>query len=172
MDTYWQKRINLKCYQKIEDLVNDLIQQKKASSILDVGGRDGYFLTKFPSVEKRICVDKSKTSRLNVHHGIETLNLDFLEYHPNERFDIVICSHVLEYLDHETIKVFTQKLFQLGKRVIISVPYRWNEGFCKNHLQDPIDETKLRSWTDRRPNRKIIANDRQPRLITYYRSDY
>ena len=49
-------------------------------------------------------------------------------------------------------KVFAEKLFQVAHRVLISVPYLWEEGSCSDHVHDPGDLNKLLEWTGREPS--------------------
>jgi hypothetical protein len=73
---------------------------------------------------------------------------------------------VLEHLENPA--EFAQKLFQSGQTVIISVPYKWPSGIQKNHVQDPVDEQKLKCWTGRDAIELLIVCDRRERLIAVY----
>ena len=87
-----------------------------------------------------------------------------------KKYDVVVCLQVLEHIDHDIVKKFTQKLFQVGKTVIISVPYKWELGKCKYHVHDPVDESKLYSWTKRYPKKTWIITEKNgvKRLIALY----
>lgn len=70
---------------------------------------------------------------------------------------------------------FAQKLFTLGKTVIISVPYKWPKGRCKEHVHDPVDENKLYNWVKKKPDQYwVIKEDKyapsDKRLICLYLS--
>jgi hypothetical protein len=74
---------------------------------------------------------------------------------------------VLEHI--ENAKAFTQKLFAVGRNVLLSVPYLWPEGLCLSHRQDPVSYEKLHEWTGRTPVFSIIVRDnRCRRLIALY----
>lgn len=169
MDSYWKKRINFKYYKKVEKIVNELIKDKKVNSIIEVGGRDGYFLTRF-NVNERVALDLSELALSERYPEVTKIHMDFMKYQPTKKYDLVICSQVLEHIPDEIVEKFAQKLFETAKYVIISVPYKWRKGFCKSHCQDPVDEKKLRSWTHRKPDRKIIAKDKSERLIAFYKN--
>ena len=55
--------------------------------------------------------------------------------------------------------------------MIISVPYRWPKGKCAPHLQDPVDEAKLRSWVGRDWTEGCIADDGMKRFVAVYEGD-
>ena len=57
LDNYWQRRSKLKYYREIKKLINQLVQEGKVQSILDVGGKDGYFLSQFKNIPHRVVVD-------------------------------------------------------------------------------------------------------------------
>jgi len=96
------------------------------------------------------------------------ITADFYEWEPDRKYDVALCLQVLEHLDKP--KEFAQKLFQVAPIVIISVPYKWAKGACKYHVQDPINEEKILSWTGRQPDEKHIVTDRKKRrIICLYR---
>lgn len=77
--------------------------------------------------------------------GIEAIRQDFFAYEPKQEFDIVCCFQVLEHI--QDVESFCQKLLRLSRNlVIVSVPYMWEKGWCKSHVQDPINYDKLVSW--------------------------
>ncbi len=92
-----------------------------------------------------------------------------MDYRPETYFDLVLCLQVLEHLDNPD--AFAQKLLNAGRTVIISVPYRWPQGYCKTHKQDPVDEAKLERWTQRKPVETQIVTNGKERLIAVYQDD-
>jgi trans-aconitate methyltransferase len=96
------------------------------------------------------------------------IQADFYTWKPDRNYDVVLCLQVLEHLDNP--KEFAQKLLQVGKTVIISVPYKWKEGSCKYHTQDPIDKEKLKGWVGREPDEQHVVTDKGlERIICVYR---
>jgi len=79
--------------------------------------------------------------------GVRGVDGDFLEWEPDRQYDLVFCLQVLEHIHDRT--PFARKLFDCGRVVIVSVPYRWPAGSCDEHVHDPVDEHKLRDWTGR-----------------------
>jgi Methyltransferase domain len=102
--------------------------------------------------------------------GVESMTKNFFEYYPTERFDLVTCFQVLEHVPDPTL--FAQKLLDIGKVAIVSVPYKWREGGCKYHIHDPVDEVKMRQWFGREPAFSYVAKElnKVERLIHVYRN--
>ena len=95
------------------------------------------------------------------------ITADFYEWNPDRKYDVVLCLQVLEHLDKP--KEFVEKLFRTASTTILSVPYKWPKGSCKYHVQDPIDEQKILSWTGREPDEKhIITDNGKRRIICVY----
>ena len=87
---------------------------------------------------------------------------------------VCTCFQVLEHIPEP--RAFTQRLFDLGKTVVIAVPYLWPEGRTNNHIHDPVDRGKLKSWTGRSPNYSTIIAEpfgsvKHQRLIAAYHPD-
>ena len=99
--------------------------------------------------------------------GVELITADFYKWTPSKAYDVVLCLQVLEHLSRPA--TFAKKLFHTGKHVIISVPYKWPKGTCKYHVQDPIDEAKIRGWTGRDPDEEYIIRDGgRERIVCVY----
>ena len=81
---------------------------------------------------------------------------------------MVTCMQVLEHIQDEYVGDFAKKLFAISSRVLISVPYKWKQGVCKYHYQDPVDEKKIYGWVERQPTESFIVNEAHRRLISYY----
>ena len=162
---YIEKRKDYNYYKKCNELIERLAMDNKAKSIIDIGGYNGFFVKNTP-IEKKTCLDIRDIKPLK---NINFINEDFLTWKVKEKYDVAICMQVLEHLDNTTIQNFTDKLFTLSNHVIISVPYKWRKGWCKYHKQDPVDHSKLKKWTKKRPNESfIIKDDGAERLIAYY----
>lgn len=52
--------------------------------------------------------------------------------------------------------------------VIVSVPYMWEKGRTKSHVQDPVDMEKLTRWFEREP---VFCNIVDERLIAVFLKD-
>jgi hypothetical protein len=161
IDSYYETRKTFNYYKKINDILGTI----KFNTIIDIGSRKSPILEKIsPEIEKT-ALDVIPIQNGSDH--IRQLTTDFYTWTPDKRYDVVICLQVLEHLDNP--KLFTQKLFETGKKVIISVPYKWKKGFCKYHVQDPVDEKKIFSWTQKQPTSSYIIEDRGvERLICCY----
>jgi len=160
--SYWQERKTFSYYKKVLEILSAQID---CESIIDIGGRDSELLKDLPFKDKTI-LDIDKLPLLD---GVKTIKCDFYKWVPLGKYDIVINLQVLEHLEEPS--KFAKKLFDISKKlVIISVPYKWPKGFCKYHLQDPVDEQKILEWTQRIPNESYIIEDNGvKRIICIYK---
>lgn len=161
IDSYYESRKTFNYYTKVNEILGNI----KFKTIIDIGSRKSPILEKIPSDIEKAALDvipiKSGSDDIKQHTG------DFYTWTPDKIYDVVLCLQVLEHLDNP--KLFTRKLFETGKKVIISVPYKWKKGFCKYHVQDPVDEDKIYSWTQKTPTSSYIIEDRGvKRLICTY----
>jgi hypothetical protein len=159
--TYWEQRKNYKYYKKALELIKSY---DNCNSIIDIGGRDTEILKNL-SFRDKVCLDLNK---LPESEGIRTIKCDFYKWVPDNKYDIVTCLQVLEHLDDP--KLFVKKIFELSNRiVIISVPYMWPKGFCKYHVQDPVDENVIFNWVQKIPDESYIVEDASvKRIICVY----
>ena len=160
---YWQQRTKHLYYKKIVEIVNEKFDN--CNSVIDVGSSNTEILKQFTNIKNKTALDKKNLPSIP---DINTVHTDFLEYEIVEKFDLVLCLQVLEHLENP--KEFTQKLFSLGENIIISVPYKWKKNQSIYHLQDPVDEDKLKSWTDTDPDELfyITESDKTERVIALY----
>lgn len=102
--------------------------------------------------------------------GVEPITTDFLEYEPDQRFELVTCLQVLEHVPWP--EEFAGKLLQVAGTAVVSVPYKWPETKCRYHIHDPVDEAKMEGWFGRRPDFSYIAREltRTARLINVYKT--
>lgn len=154
-DGYWGPRSEWNYYKKVKYWLDEY---SPLESFCDVGGWDTPVCT-WGEFDRRVNVNLGE-----VHdriEGIEYVIQDFMEYDPEEKFDIVSCLQVLEHLDDETVVPFTRKLLSQAKvATIITVPHMWPEDFEIYHKQDPISIGKLIGWAGRVPDRHEIIMDR------------
>lgn len=157
--SYWESRKNLHYYKVVLDLA--MKHCSHGQSLLDVGAANCEYISWFTSFIIKTRVDIRPTTTIL---GTETVQMDFMNYSPSRHFDLVLCLQVLEHLENPTN--FCVKLLEIGKVVIISVPYKWPKGKCQSHVQDPVDELKLLTWLGK-PWRdsKIVKDGSLNRLI-------
>jgi hypothetical protein len=100
--------------------------------------------------------------------GVESRTCDLFQYRPDGTFDLVTCFQVLEHVPDPV--AFAGKLQELGRVIVVSVPYKWKKGKCKSHVHDPVDEAKMRSWFGREPEFSYVATElnKIARLIHVY----
>lgn len=160
-DSYWQDRKDLSYYRTVDQFARDYCPNGK--TLLDVGGGVGLgcrYLERFSQYERTSIEKPTRGCSLQ---GVRVIHSNFLQWQPQQTYDLVLCLQVLEHiLDAST---FAQRLFECGPVVIISVPYQWQAGSCPYHVHDPIDDAKLRTWTARTPAARKVADFR---LITVY----
>ena len=85
-------------------------------------------------------------------------HVDFLTSEPDRQYEFVICLQVLEHIP-ETAR-YLRNLFECGRVVIISVPFRRPKGSCGEHVHDPVDERKLQEWMGRDPVESAVEDAR------------
>lgn len=161
MNNYWKYRKNCKYYTKVIELVNNL----NKTSIIDIGSANTELHTFLnENYKDKVCLDINKLPEIK---NVRTIKSDFYKWIPDKKYDVVTCLQVLEHLDDP--KKFCKKIFETGNNVIISVPYKWKKGFCIYHVQDPVDEEKIFSWTEKKPKETfIIEDDGVKRIICVY----
>jgi Sulfotransferase domain len=168
-DGYWRKRKGMMYYEYIRTLATPLA--RGAKSLIDVGSHSTSIAEEFDWIPERVALDLRTPYASETVRGIKA---DFLRFTPERRYDFALCLQVLEHVPEAG--AFARKLLAVADRVLVSVPYRWPEGQCKFHCQDPVDEAKLAGWFGREPDYQIIVEepfrerDKSRRLIAYFHS--
>ena len=167
VSSYVQRRQTQIYYRYVYRLVRGVAP--RIDSIMDVGSGKTSCLEQFDWIPIRKTIDIAHPYTSEFVGGIKA---DFLEYQVDERYDLVLCLQVLEHIPQ--VEEFTQKLFDVSRSVLISVPYKWPKGSTKGHIHDPVDEAKLRAWTRRKPDYQIIVTEPfgASRLFAYYHRPY
>jgi hypothetical protein len=165
LSSYWAERKDYRYYRKIIEFAKEYAPH--AGTVIDVGPRDTPFLDAIDWVPSKTAIDLQCLPSIT---DAITLQGDFMQFEPERQFDLVFCLQVLEHLTDP--KSFARKLLRTGRVVIISVPYNWTEDQCEWHLQDPIDEAKLLSWTEKQWLKKVTVEDNGvERLIAVFEGD-
>lgn len=159
--SYWRQRRRLKYYQEVIRLARKYVPDGR--TMIDVGAGETGVAERLAGFQRRVVLD---IHPIRPRRGVDIVTTDFMQYEPDARFDLVLCLQVLEHL--EDPGPFARRLFDIGRTVIISVPYRWPEGFWPWHLHDPVDEAKLEDWTRRQPTETCVVTDEQQRMIAVY----
>lgn len=163
--TYWQKRKDLIYLFAARQICT--YKCGKPDSVIDVGSNATPTLEWHRATATRlVSVD---LHRPYIAEGVESITSNFLEYTPEEHFDLVTCFQVLEHVPDPV--AFARKLLEIGSTVVVSVPYKWAKGRCKHHLHDPVTERKMKKWFGRRPDFSYLATELTgvKRLINVYR---
>lgn len=158
---YWEERKTLDYYKKVIKLAKK--HAPDAKSVIDVGTHVSQTLTRLDWIPDKTAVDLKHLPEVPDARNIQC---DFMKFEPEQEYDLVLCLQVLEHLDLP--ELFTDKLLKIGRKVIISVPYKWPKGQCKYHVQDPVDEDKLLNWTRRSWIEMVIAHDRAKRMVAVF----
>jgi 2-polyprenyl-3-methyl-5-hydroxy-6-metoxy-1,4-benzoquinol methylase len=158
-DTYYKLRSEWFYYKKVQEILSEIT----FSSIIDIGCRKSPILE---NIDNSVYKSMLDIAPIKPRPNINNITADFYTWEPDMKYDVAVCLQVLEHLDRP--KDFVQKLFSVADIIIISVPYKWPKGACKYHIQDPVDEEKVLSWTDRQPDEKYIVKDNKYRLICRY----
>lgn len=132
-------------------------------SVLDIGCMDTPTAT-WGTFSRRYAVDRWRLPNLPGVVGIQG-EWPKCRVSLPVNFDVVACLQVLEHI--QDVVPFTQAIFDVAtKAVILSVPYKWSTDATPYHVHDPVDEAKLRSWTNRNPD-EIRITERK-RLVALY----
>jgi hypothetical protein len=162
--TYWRRRSGYRYYAKVVGLARK--HAPSGGSVIDVGAHESRTLADLTWFERRVALDRQPIPK---QRGIERVQVEFRQYRPTTRFDLVLCLQVLEHLHNPA--GFARRLFECGSVVILSVPYKWPQGKCRWHVQDPVTKRKLREWTGRDPSEVVVVRDPNARLIAVYRPE-
>lgn len=155
---YWQRRRKMRYYAEVLRLARKYAPT--AESVLDVGPNGTPLVCELDWIASKTVIDLASQPI----PGATCLHGDFLQYWPERPFDLVLCLQVLEHIG--PAGEFAQRLLAAGRLVIVSVPYRWPAGSCVHHVQDPVDEDKLRGWMQQPLlEHRIIRDGARDRLI-------
>lgn len=149
---YWRKRRDLLSYHYFHFLIRCL--GAEARSLVDVGSGNAPYLDWFDWIPERVSVD------LHVPYqsaGVRGLKGNIHELAFPHRFDICTCLQVLKNVPDAG--AFAHRLMEIGKVVLISVPYKWPKGSNKHHVHDPVDEKKVARWFGRKPDYQILVRE-------------
>ncbi|MGB0415827.1 MAG: class I SAM-dependent methyltransferase [Coraliomargarita sp.] len=158
---YVESRESYRYYRKSLSLISKIETQYGCTSIIDVGGWNGFFVAR-TQMRDATCLDNSAHPPADDAHHVKMIQSDFLEFIPEKSYDICCCMQVLEHIPEPEVHAFAKKLFDVGKHVVISVPFKWPEGGCEHHCQDPVDHAKLASWTGRKPDWSRVVSEEGP----------
>ena len=163
-DTYWEGRKDLQYYRTVREFAEKYCPDGK--TLLDVGGGVGLgcrYLEWFDRYERTSVETPTRGCTMD---DVRVLHSDFMDWEPDQQYDLVLCRQVLEHVPDAS--AFARKLLECGCVVIISVPYRWPAGACSEHVHDPVDESKLNAWTEREPVESAVVDSR---LVAVYSQD-
>lgn len=165
-NSYWSSRKNILYYEVVRILASTI--GADAKSILDVGSANCPYLDWFDWIDQRVSLDIENPY---IADGIEAIKQDFLTWEAVEEYDVVLCLQVLEHV--QDVEPFTKKLLDMGKTLIVSVPYKWDKLKTDEHIHDPVDKIKMRKWFGRDPNFEYVCSEvlaPVDRLIQVYES--
>ena len=160
-DEYWRGRQQLAYYRTALNYQRRFCPE--GTTLLDVGGGVGLgcrYLEWFESFAQTSVELPTNGCTLD---GVLVIHEDFGTWSIDHRYDLVLCLQLLEHIDDAA--AYARKLFECGSTVIISVPYRWPATACSQHIHDPVDESKLKTWTGREPTAWNIV---ESRLVAIY----
>lgn len=166
---YWAKRRGMMYYQYVRMLAFPLAAE--ARSLIDVGSHSTSLAEEFDWIPERVALDLGTPYSSDSVRGIQA---DFLHFRPARRYDFALCLQVLEHVPQAGD--FARKLLAVADRVLVSVPYNWRKGQCKQHCQDPVDEAKLAGWFGREPTYSVVVEEpfqktKSRRLIAYFHKE-
>lgn len=165
---YWRKRSDMLYYRYIDHILRHV--GAGADSLIDVGTGNCPYLDWWDWIPHRVSVDIRVPYKAA---GVTAIKGDIHQLTFAEPFDICTCLQVLEHVPEA--QPFARRLLELGKLVIVSVPYNWPDGPrpTPGHVHDPVDYAKLTGWMGREADYRIIVTEpsgktRNQRLIAFY----
>ena len=167
MSQYWEDRRDAIYLFVVKQICKKF--SPSPSSVIDIGSNGTptleWFRTDSANVNRLVSLDLRNPY---VSPGVESIKMNLMNYQPTDTFDLVTCLQVLEHVPDPT--AFGRKLLDLGRIVIVSVPYRWPKGACKYHIHDPVTSALLQQWMGKQPKFKYIAKElnNKERLIHVY----
>jgi FkbM family methyltransferase len=123
-------------------------------AVVDVGTGNVPYLEWFDWIPRRISIDIDVPYRSDAVEGVQG---DIHQLAFEAPFDICTCLQVLEHVSEP--EPFARRLLDLGKLVLVSVPYKWPEGTSAEHVNDPVDLEKVTAWFGRKPNYHLVVRE-------------
>lgn len=150
--SYWRKRQDLIYYHYFHFMIRCI--GAEARSLIDIGSGNAPYLDWFDWIPEKVSVD------LHVPYqsaGVRGIAGNIHEIDFKQRYDICTCLQVLEHVPDAG--AFARRLMEIGKVVLVSVPYKWPKGSNKHHVHDPVDAAKVASWFGRKPDYQILVRE-------------
>jgi SAM-dependent methyltransferase len=162
---YWELRKKEDLY-ILMPLIAKMITPK-AQTVLDVGPYTSPLVLSMDWIPNKFVVEKNLEMKKNWESikNVDFIHGDVLEFQNSNKFDLVICSQVIEHSDNPII--FAEKLMKLGKSLIVSTTYNVPFGKIEGHLQDPIDIPKFYSWFNKNPDITLICDHSSSKDIKF-----
>lgn len=161
---YWEDRKDFQYYKQVVQFCKTYAED--AHSVIDVGNSGTEYILDLDWIPDKSVLDKDLVLK---DPSVTTHKANFFRWKPPCKYDVVLCLQVLEHL--EAADVFVHKLFSISSGIIVlAVPYKWPKGTNIHHCQDPVDEEKLRFWTEQDPiDQEVVTEpDGYARLVAVY----
>lgn len=118
---YWKKSEEF-----LLSFAENIIRKNRPPSLLDLGCGEGRLLSKFAKYFKTVIaldpdekrIDKAKTLAQNENiNNVEFVNKSFLDAKfPDNKFDVIICSHIIQHIDTSDVEKFFKKIYSILKK--------------------------------------------------------
>eukprot|EP00965_Chrysotila_dentata_P249926 6209154-Pleurochrysis_carterae.AAC.1 len=122
----------------------------KALTVLDVGAHDPSYISQLNWIPAKVATDiqfnKDQAHIWGQTQGVVFMKGDFLKLEFATKYDLVTCQQVVEHLPPGVVELFVQKMMSIARTLIVSTTLELPFGVIGGHVQDPISESKFRSW--------------------------
>ena len=162
---YARKRKDLRYYRAVRE---EIMRHSPGDSILDVGC-GGTDLVETGDFADRLAINLQPIESYPSPMIVGRWPFVVL---PRAKYDVVLCCQVLEHLDDYEIPNFCNRLHQVARTLIVTVPHLWPAGRCKHHKQDPVDIDKLTRWLGVPGCWQIIVDGTAERLLAVWSNDW
>lgn len=143
--TYWRLRKDAPTYYALFQTAKR--EAPDALTVLDVGAFESPFVTRLDWIPTKVATDIQSRPEIWEHvDGVAFIQGDFMQLKFGTRYDLVLCSQVVEHLTDEVVEIFVTKMASHASVLVVSTTHEMPHGVIEGHIQDPVSRTKFEGW--------------------------